>query len=105
MNRKPNIFKRGSDCKVQVIIDDLPDGLTMQEVDFNCTFRVGQTKTAFSKAQLKNPEYGVFIAPLSTSTLERGDLWLDIQINVPDSDFGDGYRNELQSVMCNIKIV
>lgn len=105
MNRKTNIIKFGSDCKIQIFIDDLPDGLSMQEVDFSCTFRVGQSTTSLSKSQLKNPEYGVYIAPLATDILSRGDLWLDIQIKVPDSDFSDGYRNEVQSIMCNVKII
>ena len=105
MNRKTNIIKHGSDCKIQVFIDDLPDGLSMQEVDFSCIFRVGQSTISLSKDQLQNPEYGVYIAPIATSPLSRGDLWLDIQIAVPDADFADGYRNEAQSIMCNVKII
>ena len=102
---KKTIIKHGSDRKVQVIIDDLPDGKTMKDVDFIVTFRAGNKSVIFDKASLKNPSDNIYIAPLATKNLGLGDLWMDVQVSIPDADFDDGIRHEPHSIFLNAVIV
>ena len=95
----------GTDFKLQVIINDLPDEVTMQSLDFQCEFHVGASSIKFNKEDLKNPDDDVFIAPIQTQQLERGDLWFSITAAIPDSDFPDGFRNEIQRKFTRIKII
>lgn len=99
------IIKHGSDRKIQVIIDDLPDGKTMKDVDFNVTFNAGGSSVTFEKQNLKNPQDDLYIAPLATGRLGRGDLWMHVEVLIPDTDFDDGIRHEYHDVFLNAVIV
>lgn len=101
----PKIVPFGSDIKIQVIINDLPDELTMQDIDFSCRFYVGTAEVTLAKTDLKNPDDEVYLAPIETSSLSRGDLWLEVTASIPDTDFSDGFRHEIQIISTGIKIV
>lgn len=102
---KKTIIKHGSDRKIQVIINNLPEGKTMKDVDFNVTFSAGGSSVSFAKSALKNPEGDIYIAPLSTKKLERGDLWMNVEVLIPDFDFEDNIRHEYHDVSLNAVIV
>ncbi len=99
------LIPHGSDRKIQVIIDDLPDGKTMKDVDFSVSFRAGSKTVSFEKADLKNPSENIYIAPLATKNLDRGDLWMDVEVRIEDADFDDGIRHEPHSIFLKAVIV
>ena len=47
----------------------------------------------------------MYIAPLATKNLGLGDLWMDVQVSIPDADFDDGIRHEPHSIFLNAVIV
>jgi len=98
-------IKHGSDRKIQIIITDLPDDKTMEDIDFNITFRAGGMSVSFAKAELKHPDENVFIAPLATSNLGIGDLWMSTEVCIPDEDFDDGIRHEYYDYFMNAVII
>lgn len=98
-------IKHGADKKIQVLIDDLPDGKTIKDVDFDVTFIAGGLSVSFAKSDLKNPSEDIYIAPVETSKLAPGDLWMLVDIRVEDKDFPDGIRNEPHEIFLNAVIV
>lgn len=102
---KPEIIKHGSDRKIQVIITDLPDDMTMEEIDFSVTFRAGGKTVSFEKSELKHLDENIFVAPLVTGNLGLGDLWMETEVRIPDEDFEDGIRHELYDYHLNALIV
>lgn len=102
---KHEVIIHGADRKIQVIVEDLPDGKTMKDVDFNVSFSAGGTSVEFAKADLKNPSDNVYIAPVETKNLGRGELWMHVEVLIPDTDFSDGIRHEPHDVFLNAVIV
>lgn len=105
MYNNHEIVPYGSDIKVQVILKELPDELTMQDISFSCRFHVGGASLSFDKSELNNPDEDVFLAPIETSRLTRGDLWLEVNASIPDTAFPDGFRHEIKEIFTKIKIV
>lgn len=99
------IIKHGSDRKVQIVISDLPDDMSMEDIDFNVAFRAGGKSVSFAKSDLVHPSDNIFIAPLETKNLGIGDLWLEAEVLIPDDDFKDGIRNELYEDYLNATII
>mgnify|MGYP003300638832 CR=1 FL=1 len=99
------VIIHGADRKIQVIIDDLPDEMTMKDVDFNVSFSAGGSSVDFTKADLNNPSENVYVAPIETKALGRGELWMHVEVLIPDTDFSDGIRHEPHDVFLNAVIV
>ena len=67
--------------------------------------RAGSKTVSFEKADLKNPSENIYIAPLATKNLDRGDLWMDVEVRIEDADFDDGIRHEPHSIFLKAVIV
>lgn len=103
-DKKPTLIPQGADKKVLIQLTNLPDGETMDSIDFDVTFSAGYQEVTLSKNQLKKID-GKYYFPLATKDLGIGDLMLRVNVSVPDEDFEDGVRNEPLVYDMNAKIV
>lgn len=89
---------RGSDVKIEVILSNLPEGETMDTIDFTTVFSCGNTSKTFSKDQLYKLQDGDsfrYIAAFSTEIFPVGDMMMKVSASVPDDAFPDGKRDDI----------
>lgn len=103
-DKKPTLIPQGADKKVLIQLSNLPDGATMDSIDFEVTFTSGHRSVTLPKSQLKKID-GNYYFPLATKDLGIGDLMLYVNVAVPDDDFDDGVRNEPLVYDMNAKII
>lgn len=90
---KEGIFN-GSDLKLNVSFD-VGNGMTMDDVDFDCTFSVGSKKFLIPKSGLVRLDSQNYLACIRANQLMRGQVICEVKVKVPDTDFDDGIRNEV----------
>ena len=105
MNRKPLLIPQGEDRKIEVLLSNLPDGVTMDTVDVTFTVSSGHSFMEFTRDKLCKTADGKYYLPVATSQLGLGDLKLSAHVRIPDTDFADGYRDEYPELDLNAKIV
>lgn len=105
MNNTPITIPIGSKFKLQILIDDLPEPLTMEDIDFICMIGNMANSVTLRKRDLINPKPGVYVAPLDSANIGRGELWMAVSANIPDADYKDGSRTEIIQLKTNIIIV
>lgn len=84
----------GSDLKINVSFD-VGNNLTMDDVDFDCTFSVGSKKFLIPKSGLVRLDEHNYLACIRANQLMRGQVSCEVRVKVPDTDFEDGIRNEV----------
>lgn len=105
MNRKPLIIPQGEDRKIEVLLSNLPDGVTMENAEVTFTVSCGYDSVTFERGNVRKTADGKYYLPVSTADLGIGDLKLSAHVRIPDDDFPDGYRDEYPEVDLNAKIV
>lgn len=90
---KNGIFS-GSDLKLNVSFE-VGNNLTMDDVDFDCTFSVGSKKFMIPKSGLVRLDSKNYIACIRANQVMRGRITCEVKVKVPDNDFDDGIRNEV----------
>ena len=105
MNRKPLLISQGEDRKIEVLLSNLPDGVTMQNLDVTFTVSCGYQSVQFDRTHLRTTADGRHYLAVDTSQLGLGDLKLSAHVRIPDTDFADGYRDEYPELDLNAKIV
>ncbi len=105
MNRKPLLIPQGEDRKIEVLLSNLPDGVTMQNLDITFTVSCGYQSVQFDRTHLRTTADGRHYLAVDTSQLGLGDLKLSAHVRIPDTDFADGYRDEYPELDLNAKIV
>lgn len=105
MNRKPLLIPQGEDRKIEVLLSNLPDGVTMETVDVTFTVSCGYQSVQFDRTRLRTTADGRHYLAVATSQLGLGDLKLSAHVRIPDTDFADGYRDEYPELDLNAKIV
>lgn len=105
MNRKPLLIPQGEDRKIEVLLINLPDGVTMETVDATFTVSCGRQSVQFDRTALHKTADGKYYLAIATSQLGVGDLKISAHVRIPDADFTDGYRDEYPELDLNAKIV
>lgn len=105
MNKKPQLIPQGEDRKIEVLLSNLPDGVTMDTVDVTFTVSSGHSSVEFTRDKLCKTADGKYYLPVATDSLSIGDLKLSAHVRIPDNDFADGIRNEYPEFDLNVKIV
>lgn len=105
MNRKPLLIPQGEDRKIEVLLSNLPDGVTMENVDVTFTVSCGHQSVQFDRTALHKTADGKYYLAIATSQLGVGDLKLSAHVRILDTDFTDGYRDEYPELDLNAKIV
>ena len=105
MNKQPELIPIGEDRKIKVFLKDLPEGVTMDNVDVTFTLSAGHVSKDSPRASLRKNTDGDYYIPFSTSDLAVGDLIISAHVRIPDEDFEDGKRDEYPTFDPHIKII
>ena len=94
----------GSDVKI-LIEAALPDGLTMQEVDFTGTAYNADTdaEVAFTKQDCIETDEG-YVLLLDTADTGAGRIMLRVVFRIPDTDYPGGTRKEVVKINPHISV-
>lgn len=96
----------GSQEKI-LITADLPDGLTMLEVDFTVEVinaDAKDKKKTFSKTECILTDEGDYVVLIDTSDFGVGTLMCKVTFQIPDADFPGGYRKTVVNINPHISI-
>lgn len=94
----------GTELKINVHIDPM-DGVHMSECNFICQFFVKNRMVTIKKENMIKVDDDNYIALVDTAKLETGILTMRIEVDVPDLDFSDGFRKEVDIVCTGITLV
>lgn len=96
----------GSDAKVEFSVD-IPDGLTIDDVDFTGIVRsLGESKASvpFAKSDCLRTETGSYVVLVDTDKLGTGIIMLRLTLQIPDTDFPAGFRRAVVDINPYIRI-
>lgn len=94
----------GTGIKINVHIDPVSQ-LYMDDYDFDCKFSTSVNRfVIFNKKDMVRIDEQNYYAPLDTSKLSFGKLYLEVTAYVPDADFESGYRKEKVNIDTGIYI-
>ena len=94
----------GTEFKIQVSIDPV-DSIPMSGMEFTCMFYTSMDKPYIvEKSQMIKVDDSNYIALVDTAEMNAGSLRNRITVDIPDSDFSDGYRKEIKDVDTGIKL-
>lgn len=94
----------GTDLKISINVHPI-GGVHLSECDFSCTFFVNPANSiTLSKSEMKKVDSDTFIALVDSSLLGIGSVKMTIEIEVPDADFPDSTRTEIETLCTGITI-
>lgn len=94
----------GTELKIKINVKPI-DNIHLSDCSFSCIFFINTSKTVvLDKSQLLKVDDDTYIALLNSEDLGVGTIKMTINIKVPDSDFSDGYRTEIETVCTGITI-
>lgn len=93
----------GTVYKLNVSIE-LPDNLTMDDVDFSCRFYCWKDSVEVKKDQMIRLDENNYIAVVDSNLIGRGEIINQVTVNIPDNDIEDGFRTEIYTDKTGIKI-
>ena len=95
----------GTELKLIISVDEI-DGMSMSDYEFSCTFFTYKNRTVVvSKSEMTKVDNGHYIATLDTLKVGAGNLKMKFEAEIPDSDFSDGFRREVELVDLGIPII
>lgn len=104
IDKTRRIYRTPSDIKIEVILSDLPAGVTMDDIDFTVKFSTSSksvTKTKDALVRLDGAAGGRYIACLKSPELGQGDIIMTVDADIPDDAFEGGFRKDV--VACDTK--
>lgn len=96
----------GADFSVAVNAEPL-SGMMMDEYDFEVEIwsSTRMRSVKFKKSQLTRDSENSYIASLNSADIGLGPVRVRMIAQIPDGNFGDGLRTDIDEVMTNIGIV
>ena len=108
IDKTRRIYRTPSDIKIEVILSDLPSGVTMDDINFRVKFATPTavvTKPKASLVRLDSAAGGRYIACLKSSELGQGDVIMTVDADIPDDAFEGGLRKDVVSVDTKATII
>ena len=96
----------GSQEKI-LITSELPDNLTMQDVDFSVEVMNADAKDkkkTFKKSECILTDEGDYVVIVDTDDYGVGTLMVKVTFQIPDKDFPDGFRKSVVRINPHITI-
>lgn len=94
----------GTELKINVRIDRL-DGYKMSDIDFTCDFFIyTNRKITVKKDAMVKVDDDNYVACFDSSQLGAGKIMCRVTAYIPDADFEDGLRKEVETVETNVTI-
>lgn len=96
---------RGTIIKL-VISLEIPSSLSMDDVDFECEFYCYADRPQhIKKDDMKRVDKDNYLCFVDTGIIGSGDIRLITTAYIPDADYKDGVRKEIEKTDVGIKIV
>lgn len=108
IDKTRRIYRMPSDIKIEVILSDLPAGITMDDIAFSVKFSTSTnsvTKAKDALVRLDGAAGGRYIACLKSSELGQGDVIMTVDADIPDDAFEGGLRKDVVSVDTTATII
>lgn len=96
----------GSQTKI-LILAELPDELTLQDVSFTVTVYNDDQKDKahkYGKADCILTDEGDYVVLVDTEEIGVGTVMVRLAVDIPDTDFPTGYRREIIRINPNMRI-
>lgn len=94
----------GTELKINVHLDRL-DGYRMSDIDFTCDFFIYPNhKITVSKESMVKVDDDNYVACFDSAKLGIGRIMCKVTAYIPDADFEDGLRTEVETVETNVTI-
>lgn len=94
----------GTELKINVHIERL-DGYRMSDIDFTCDFYVyTNRKITVKKDSMIKVDDDNYVACVDSTKLGVGKIMCRVTAYIPDADFEDGLRKEIDTVETNVTI-
>lgn len=102
----------GTDVPVAFSLEGVSDDIALNSCFIRAKAYIGSPDGSPSEASKTfNPEDIVKVSeqelllPIQTGTLDRGLLWVEVEVHLPDQNFATNYRTEILRGFTFIKIV
>lgn len=92
----------GTEFKINVHVEPI-DGLHMSDYDFTCRFYI-YSYVELTKNEMIKVDDDNYIACIDSSKLGVGPIMMCITAKIPDADFPDGFRTEIETVPTGVCI-
>lgn len=93
----------GTDLKIKVNVSPIGT-VHLEDCDFTCTFFVNDKKVTKTKAQMVRLDRDNYLALVDSTSLGIGTVKMTIKLEVPDTDFPDQTRTEIDTICTGIEI-
>lgn len=94
----------GTEFKINVHVEPI-DGLHMSDYDFTCRFHIYTNRNVeISKSEMIRVDDDNYIACIDSSKLGVGTIMMRIIAQIPDADFPDGLRTEIETISTGLVI-
>lgn len=94
----------GTELKININVEPM-NGIHLSECDFTVTFYTNVERSlTISKSSMIESDSDNYIALVDSEFLGKGLLRMKLEIEVPDNDFPDGYRKEVEILCTDIVI-
>lgn len=103
---EPTMFTLGSDVKI-LVDAELPDGFTMQDVDFTVTvYNADKTdkQHVYDKSECIETEGGNYVVLVDSDELGVGSYMVKVVFKIPDTDYLSGFRKQAVRINPNIRV-
>ncbi|WP_296122606.1 hypothetical protein [uncultured Bacteroides sp.] len=88
----------GTELKINVHVEPI-DGFHMSDYDFTCRFYIYANRyVELGKSEMIRMDDDNYIACIDSSKLGTGNIMMRIMAYIPDADFSDGFRTEVETV-------
>ena len=102
----------GTDVPVAFSLEGVSDDVSLNSCFVRAKAYIGSPDGSPSNASMTfNPE-GItqvseqeLLLPVQTGKLDRGLLWVEVEVHLPDQNFGSNYRTEILRGFTYIKVV
>lgn len=92
----------GTEFKINVHVEPI-DGLHMSDYDFTCRFYI-YSYVELTKNEMIKVDDDNYIACIDSSKLGVGTIMMRIIAQIPDADFPDGLRTEIETISTGLVI-
>ena len=95
----------GSDVPVAFSLEGVSDDISLKDCFVRAEASAGGKSTKFEPSDIVQISDKELLLPVQTGLLERGELWVKVEVHLPDQNFGSNYRTEILRGFTYIKIV
>lgn len=106
MNKRPiREVCFGTDVPVTFSLEGVSDDVVLGDCFIRATASAGGASVEFEPEDIVQVSSDELLLPVHTSELAKGDLFVQVEVHLPDTNFSTGYRTEILKEFTYIRIV